>query len=658
MESQLNPNLEPEQAVQNAAETVSNECNNEATSVEVPAQEVPTAEPEQVTEPILADMPAAEPTEAIEPNEEEEEGISDTMFDNYTKQEVTQALEELLAEQHVSKIKKQVSLLRSRFLQLLKEDKDQALHTFLANDGNKEDFKYEPDEIDQRFDAAFGRYKAAKNKYAEEVEKEKENNLHKKQALLEELRVLVDSEESLKQIYDRFKEIQSTWKEIGAVPQANVNDLWQNYHFYVEKFFNKIKINRELRDLDMKKNLERKLEICEKTEALLLEPSIMKSFKQLQQYHQEWKESGAVEEDKKDELWNRFKAASDQINQKRKDYYDSIAKEQEMNYQAKLALCEQIDALMAQDYKSSLKQMNATGEQINELFKTWKTLGPAPKNVHDEIWNRFRTAMTTYFEDRKEYFKKNKEEQVNNYNLKLNLCMQAEAIALRKDWKKATADLLQLQQEWKTIGTVSRKQSEALWTRFRKACDDFFAAKAEFYKDITAGIAENLAKKQALIQKVKDYVMVDNKAENFEALKAFQREWTEIGYTAQADKDRIWEEFRAAIGQRFEELKSKAKFDSAENFANRVSEAGQNGLNSIKNELKDKIAKLSNEVSLLENNIGFFAHSKNADVLKNQFQEKINRYKDEIAELKEKLAKVDEEIKAAKAPKQSESTQE
>ena len=646
MESQLNPNSEPEQAMQNVENTISTEQVNQETEVsqeESPAQETLSEE----TAPVQEHTPATEDNEVS--NEDAEEEIPETIFDNCSKLEITQALEELLFEQHVSKIKKQVSLLRSRFLQILKEDKDQALQSFLADGGNKEDFKYEPDEIDRRFDSAFGRYKVAKNKYAEELEKEKVSNLTKKQALLEELRVLVDSEDSLKQIYDRFKEIQNEWKEIGAVPQANSNDLWQNYHFYVEKFFNKIKINRELRDLDMKKNLERKLEICEKTEALLLEPSIMKSFKLLQQYHQEWKESGAVEEDKKDELWNRFKTASDQINLKRKEYYDKIAQEQEMNYQAKLALCEQIEALIAQDYKSSLKQMNATGEKIDELFKTWKTLGPAPKKVHDEVWNRFRTAMTTYYEDKKEYFKKNKEEQVNNYNLKLNLCMQAEAIALRKDWKKATAELLQLQQEWKNIGSVSRKQSEALWTRFRKACDDFFAAKSDFYKDINTNIAENLAKKQALIQKVKDYVMVDNKEENFENLKAFQREWTEIGYTAQADKDKIWEEFRTVIGQRFDELRAKVKEEQEEIFTNRINETQSLGsLKNIQKQLKEKIKKLTPELNLLENNIEFFSHSKNADTLKNQVQEKIDGLKKELEDLTNNLKKVEQKIKEEK----------
>ena len=251
----------------------------------------------------------------------EETEISDDFFDHLNRQEVVEALEEVVVEKDVLKIKKQVSLLKIRFLQLNKESREERLQSFLAEGGNKEDYENSPDELELRFNAAFDRYKANKLKYTENIEQEKIANLEKKHELLEKLKILTESStDSLKQIYDQFKEIQTQWKEIGAVPQANVTELWQNYHFYVEKFFDKVKINRELRDLDMKKNLEHKLAICEKTEALLLEPSIMRSFKLLQQYHQEWKESGQVEDDKREELWNRFKTASDKINQNRRDY--------------------------------------------------------------------------------------------------------------------------------------------------------------------------------------------------------------------------------------------------------------------------------------------------------------------------------------------------
>lgn len=670
MEDLLNP--QSEQAQENVQDTnnevtnidntssieeanISNEVTSNNENLDEPTNETVTNDTIAVSEEekIVTDNEKQEAIESSSTNTEEafsEEAIPETIFDNLSKEEVTQTLEDLVKNANVVEIKKQVSLLRSRFLQLLKEDKEQALQAFLANDGNREDFKYEPDEVAKRFDKAFGLYKEAKIRYNEELEKEKEKNLAKKQALLEELRSLIDSEEMLKQIYDRFKEIQETWKEIGPVPQANVSDLWQNYHFYVEQFFNKIKINRELKSLDMKKNLEKKVELCEKAEALILESSIVKSFKLLQEYHQEWKEIGAVEDDKREELWNRFKDASDKINQKRRDYYDEMEKQQESNYQQKLALCEQLDSILASNYLSGIKAATDAEEKVNNLFKTWRTLGPAPKAVHDEIWTRFRNGLNTFFDTKKEFLKKSKEEQVNNYNMKVNLCLQAEAIAIRNDWRKATRELLQLQEEWKKIGPVSRKQSEALWTRFRKACDDFFAAKADFYKDITQNVADNLAKKEELIQKVKDYQFVENHDANFEALKGFQREWTSIGYTPQNDRNRVWEEFRAAVNQRFEELRTLLSTENKEKFISHIAELKENedGESLLKKErraLQTKIAKMMEDVALWENNLGFFAKSKNSEVLKVQFEEKIANTKKEIAALKEKLNLLNNEIK-------------
>ncbi len=580
-----------------------------------------------------------------ESSEEESEGIeiADDFFDHLNRQEIVETLEEIVGEKDIVKIKKQVSLLKIRFLQLNKEEKEERLQSFLADGGNKEDYDYSADELETRFNEAFDRYRANKAKYTEDLEQTKVVNLEKKQALLEELKQLIESStDSLKQIYDRFKEIQTTWKEIGPVPQGNVAELWQNYHFYVEKFFDKVKINRELRDLDLKKNLERKLEICEKTEALLLEPSIVRSFKLLQQYHQEWKESGPVEDDKKEELWNRFKTASDKINQNRKDYYEQLDNQQEENYKAKLELCDKLEGLMNTEF-TSVKQVNEMSDEVTELFNAWKSLGPAPKEVHDEVWDRFRKALDSFFANKKQYLSKFKEEQVDNYNLKLNLCIQAEAVALRKDWKKATTDILALQQEWKEIGSVSRRQSEALWKRFRKACDDFFAAKSEYFSDVHKHEADNLQMKEDLIKRVNEYVFVDSREDNFEALKAFQREWTSIGYTAVSEKERLWNAFRSAIDKRFDELKSSANEMDRTKYAERIhgmldKDARQGGaLVKEQRFLQNKIKQLTDDVNLWENNLGFFAHSKNSNELREQFNKKIEQAKQEIESLKAKL---------------------
>jgi hypothetical protein len=585
-------------------------------------------------------------SEVSEETEEMIEGIADDFFDHLNRQEVVETLEEIVSENDIVKVKKQISLLKIRFLQLNKENREEQLQSFLANGGNKEDYDNSADELEVRFEAAFDRYKANKAKYTENLEQSKVANLEKKRALLEELKLLIESStDSLKQIYDKFKDIQTIWKEIGPVPQANVTELWQNYHFYVEKFFDKVKINRELRELDFKKNLERKLEICEKTEALLLETSIIRAFNLLQQYHHEWKESGPIEEDKKAELWVRFKTASDKINQNRKDYYDELGKLQEENYKAKLILCDKLEEILQIEFNSA-KQVSKLGDEVTRLLETWKSLGPAPKAVQDEIWKRFRKSLDTFFANKKQYASQIKEEQLNNYNLKLNLCIQAEALALRTDWVNATKEVIELQQEWQKIGQIERRKSETLWKRFHKACESYFATKKEYIKNIRKYEQENLRKKEGLIKRIQEYVFVGSRDDDFDALKAFQREWTAIGYIPMSEKERLLNNYRKAIEKRLDELKispyelDKAKY--TEHLQGMLNNKNKNAQNDVlakeQRFLQQKIKQLTNDAILWENNLGFFAHSKNSDELRTQFNKKIEHAKQEIESLKTKLA--------------------
>ncbi len=583
---------------------------------------------------------------------EENTEIPDDMYDDFTKEEVVAALEEVVKEKDINKIKKQVSLLRLKYTNIVREEREQKLAEDLSSEEEKSDEAQQEiiadKALSERFQKAFTTYKENKQLHIEQLEQQKSQNLEEKKALLENLKELIDSNESLKSIYDSFKEIQEKWRNIGPVPQNDTSELWQNYHFYVEKFFDKVKINKELKELDLKKNLEQKIALCEKAEELLLNPSVYKAFSILQQYHAQWKEIGAVPEDKKEEIWLRFKDASDRINQKRKEHYENLLKEQESNYQAKLALCNKAQEVTNIDY-SSIKQINTASKETTELLKTWKTIGAVPKQYNEEIWERFKGTLDTFYENKKQFFAKLKSEQLDNYNKKLNLCIQAEAIALRTDWRKATDDILKVQKEWKTIGIVNRKQSEILWKRFRKACDDFFTAKEEYFKNIESHEKENLALKEALIQKVKDTPVVDSKEENLEIIKNFQREWTAIGYTPIADKERLWKEFRAAIDQRFEKLNMKAedikKIQYQQHIKNILED--DNSSEALRRErrfLQNRITKLTEDVILWENNLGFFASSKNADLLKAEFETKITKAKEEVKQLESKL-KLLKEIK-------------
>ena len=532
-------------------------------------------------------------------------------------------------------------MIKVAFLKSGKEEADKKLEAFIEQGGKKEEYKADEDPLKAKFNEAFNVYKKKKAKYNEAQELLKLKNLDTKKQILGDIKELVNSEESLKATYDKFKELQGKWKDVGIVPANEINNLWQNYHFLVEKFVDKVRISRELRDLDLKKNIEKKIALCEKAEELLLESSIIKSFKQLQKYHENWKEIGPVPSDKRDEIWERFKAATDKINERRREHYAKLSEQQEKNYLAKTALCEKTEQLVAAEAKT-IKEWQQKTEEINELFKVWKSIGQAPRKFNDEIWERFRGYLNTFFAEKKEFFASLKNEQLNNYNLKLDLCQQAEAIKDSNDWKQTTNDLIKLQKEWKMIGPVPRKYSDKVWARFRAACDDFFNKKSDYFANAESREKENLAKKKELIEQVVKYKFGEHKTENLEILKGFQREWTEIGHVPIKEKDKLQNTFREAINEHLDELKiSSAEIKTAD-YISRMESLKDNvhSDNFIRKEinfLTNKIKKLRDDIILWENNVGFLAHSKKADLLKEEFDKKINKSKEDLSLLEVKL---------------------
>lgn len=584
-------------------------------------------------EPAEAEAAPEEPVETLEQIEEE--------YKDLTMEQAVEEMCRVVVEPDYNKIKSRVGVLKANVLAMLKENRKAQKEAFLAADENnkEEDFKPEISDLELKFNDALHTFKDNKEKFMENLEKEKQQNLETKRGIIEELRVLVENETNLKVLNDKFKELQEKWKSVGPVPQNESNNLWQNYHFFVEKFFDILRINKELKYLDLKKNLEQKIKLCEQAEALMLMESINQAFSALQDLHDQWKEIGPVPDDKKEELWERFKAASDQINQRRREHYDELFAEQQNNYNAKLVLCEKAEEFTAQPAENA-NEYNAISDQLTELLKVWKTLGAAPPKVNEEIWTRFKGSLDKFFEKKKEFFSKVKEEQQNNYNQKLNLIIQAEAIAERTDWRAATDAIIALQQEWKKIGTTSRKHSEALWKRFRAACDKFFEAKAKYFGNVEENETENLHKKEDLIQRILDYEFGDDKNANLEAMSAFQREWTEIGYVPRKEKDRIHAAYREALNKRFADLKvSSFEMRNSNRNSNRV--LGDPGSDRILDKerrfLANKISQLKDEIAIWENNLGFFENSKNADLLKAEFAKKIEAAKEQVKELEYKF---------------------
>lgn len=650
---EVQPTVNEETTVQPAEPAVATEEPAQAPAAEAPATE--TTEP-QSAEAMMAEIETsnAATAETAEDENDAEAPVEsvEQIEAEYKDLDLEKSVEELhriVADPDYNKIKQHVGVLRTKIIAFLKENRKAQLEAFIAEGGQKEAFEPEKSEIENKFDNALQIFKNNKNKFLENIEAEKQRNLETKNAILEELRVLVENENNLKNLNDKFKELQEKWKNVGPVPQNESNNLWQNYHFYVEKFFDILRINKELKTLDLKKNLEQKIKLCEQAESLLLNDSINQSFKELQDLHNEWKEIGPVPEDKKEELWERFKNASDQINQRRREHYDQIYAEQQNNYNAKVVLCEKAEEFTAQPAESA-KEFNAISDQLTELLKVWKTLGAAPPKVNEEIWTRFKGNLDKFFEKKKEFFGKIKDEQQTNYNMKVDLAIRAEAIAKRTDWRAATEDIIQLQNEWKAIGPTSRKHSEAIWKRFRGACDQFFEAKSNYFNNAQEIEADNLKKKEDLIERIKNHEFGADRSENLEAIKAYQREWTEIGFVPKKEKDRIYTAYREALDKRFADLKMSAEDRRRDNYRSRIDNIlsdpnADRLLDKEKRFLTNKLDQLKNDISIWENNLGFFANSKNADLLKAEFTKKIDAAKQEVKELEYKIKMMNEKPK-------------
>ncbi|NLH33827.1 MAG: DUF349 domain-containing protein, partial [Lentimicrobium sp.] len=366
-----------------------------------------------------------------------------------------------------------------------------------------------------------------------------------------------------------------------------------------------------------------------------------KSFRELQRLHEQWKEIGPVPDDKKDEIWERFKSTTDKINQRRRDHYKQLQEEQEANLAAKVALCEKADSLLAKE-ATSVKAWQERTRQFNDLFKMWKSIGPAPKKQNDEIWERFKTTIDAFYTEKKEHFSKIKDQQINNYNLKLELCLQAEALKDSDDWRKSSRELIDLQKQWKEIGPVPRKHAEKIWQRFRGACDEFFNRKSAHFSGIRIKEAENLKLKEELIASVENHNFGTDRAENLEVLKEYQREWTEIGFVPFKEKDRLQNAFRNAINKRLDQLNISNSEIMLSTFMSRIDNIkgtaeGNRQLQREQTFLQNKINQLREEIMLWENNIGFLADTKNANIVKSDFEKKIEKAKSELSAMEAKL---------------------
>jgi len=567
-------------------------------------------------------------------------------YSKYSQIELVNALRDLLDNDGNRDIKREVEAIRSTFYKKSKEENEQKKKQFIEEGGNEEDFSTEKNPYEKDIKELLKRYRQIRIEYNKKLEEEKELNLQLKYEVIEEIKGLIHKEESINKTFQDFRELQKRWREIGLVPQSKVKDLWDTYHFHVENFYDYIKINQELRDLDLKKNLEMKIRLCEQAEELLLEPNIIKAFHALQKLHERWREIGPVPREHKDDIWERFKASTAKINKKHQEYFENRKAQQKNNLEAKQALCEQVEEINELDITNH-KEWSEKSKEVINLQKVWRTIGFAPRKDNNKIYGRFRSACDRFFDAKREFYAENKELQQNNLQLKIDLCVQAESLKDSTDWRKTTYDLINIQKQWKEIGPVPRKHSDSLWKRFRAACDYFFDKKSEHFSKIDEEQVENLKEKEKLIEDVKNFEPSDDVDENLSKMKEFQRRWTEIGHVPIKKKDVVQKEFREAINKLFDDLNIDESERNLFKFKTKMasfseSSVGQDKMRMEREKYVNKLKQHENDLVLLDNNIGFFAKSKKTELLIKDVKRKIEETKGKIEFLKEKIKVIDE----------------
>ena len=586
------------------------------------------------------DIEGETPEEAAADQLAEETPDAADKFAGKGKEELVALFARMLEEQPVQSIRRDVEALKIAFYRIRRAEVEAARRRFVEEGGAEEDFAPSVDGAEVQLKEQFKIYRQRRDAFIANLEAEKEANLKVKQTIIEELKELVNSDETLNHTFNKFRELQQRWRDTGVVPQQYIKDLWETYNLHVENFYSFIKINKELRDLDLKKNYEQKIALCEQAEALILEPSVVEAFHKLQKLHDEWRETGPVANEYKETLWERFKAASSRINKQHQEHFETLKGEQVRNLELKTELCAATEELSAQPL-TTRKEWNKASDRLLEIQKTWKTIGFAPKKDNNRIYERFRTACDRFFEAKRQFYAGMKTEMEHNLQQKTEICEAAESLMNSEEWKKTTDELIALQARWKQIGAVSRRHSDAIWKRFRAACDKFFERKASHFASVDGEHEENLQKKLALLAEMAE---ADVKAGGYEVIREFQRRWGEIGFVPIKQKDSIQKKYKAAVDELFNTLRGSERDRSMGRFREKVSSlkaSGDRRLRTERERLYNKVRQLEQEIALLENNIGFFAKSKNAEALVADVRAKIDRAREEMAAAVEKVKLID-----------------
>lgn len=572
------------------------------------------------------------------------QALPDIDFSTLTTEEIVTRLQNLVNNFPLQQLKEIMDNIPEIFENRYRQEEGKALADFTADGSPAEDFQYNSN-TKERFLSLLKNYKDKKAEAAKKNEAEREENLRIKLQLIEELKELVQKEEALNQTFQEFKDIQERWRNTGTVPQNRINDLLETYHHHVENFYNYIKINKELRDLDLKRNFDAKVTLCEEAEKLAENSDINEAFKQLQLLHARWKEIGPIHKDQKETVWGRFKEATNKINDSYHNFFEDLKKEQENNLKLKEGLCEKAAVLSEGEYKT-INEWHTAAQSLIDLQEEWKHTGLVPIRERNKIYKKFRSLCDAFFDRKREFYKTLQAEQENNLKAKIALCEKAEALQDSTDWKVTTDKLIALQKEWKKIGAAPQKYSNKVWNRFRAACDIFFNNKSNYLKNIDTEQEKNLELKKTLLEEVKQFTPSDNNDATLQQLKEFQARWAAIGFVPIKEKEAIQDEFRKIINAHFDKLnldefdktleKYRAKIHSLDSGENKESK-----IISEREKLVSKIRQLETDINTWENNIGFITKSNKSESLIRELTFKIEKTRQRLSLLHEKLKAID-----------------
>ena len=564
-------------------------------------------------------------------------------FSSFNTDEIISHMKSLIDDFPVQRLKVLDSLPQVFEAQYQKEY-DKALADFTKDGSPAATFDYQ-DNSKERFYSVYRTYREKKSEYYKKLEGEKEQNLKEKLQIIEELKDLIQHEESLNKTYQDFRNLQDRWRNTGMVPQAQASDLLETYHHHVENFFNYIKINKELRDLDLKKNLDAKNALIEQANALLEDNNIGNAFRQLQSLHSQWKEIGPVAKEVQEETWNRFKEVTDKINNAYHRFFDNLREEQDNNLKIKEEICVKLENYASVSFEK-LSEWNVATDTVLALQTEWKHAGTIPLKERNRLYKRYRAACDAFFERKRQYFQGIQTLQNKNLTKKIELCEKVEALKDSTDWGTTTKKIIEYQKEWKTIGPVSKKVSNKIWNRFRSACDHFFDRKSAQFKHVSSDQEKDLELKRELIEEVRNFKLTGNNDDDIEALKAFQTRWAEIGFVPIKEKETVQNEFRKLINDHFDQLDIDEFEKNIERFKSKIntfdnSDDKDSKIIQEREKLVNKIKQLETDLHAWENNIGFFSKSSNSESLVKEFSNKIESARHKLALMQEKLRLID-----------------